>query len=416
MAKRDLREKMLTPSSCQLTIRAYNDMKKSFAGRHVEPFRAVQWRLFSVSLGISLLLFSGCGKQNIAAMPPPKVGVTAVVCQDFLWRVEFPAKICGSREVQVRAQVGGILKERIYEEGQFVEKGQTLFLIDPQSYEIALRKAEGALALAKTELFRCERDFKRMENLARDNAISQKDFDNALSAFETAKARYTVAEEGLNEAEVNLNYTRVEAPIDGIVRKEQQSVGNLISPGGASGLLTQMTQTQSLHLTFSVPCRLWERMDAHFHRQPAPSNRADLTVEIILSDGNLSPEKGRIFFIDSNQDDLTSAVSMKAEVANSQGASGLMPGQLVRVRLLGRIYPQALLIPECAAIQTPAGTMVMVLDGENCVSIRPVQLETIGNVARVLSGLKSGDRVISEGIVKARPGNRVTPVDRPLVF
>ena len=206
---------------------------------------------------VILLILSGCKEKKPVQMAAPVVGVVRVAKQNIPLNIEVPAKITGSLEIQVRAQVGGILKSRNFREGEFVHQGSKLFEIDEAPYRAALTRAQGNLAQAESELKRTARDYKRMEKLHKAKAVSQKEYDDSLSAYEKAQANMKVAEGALHEAEINLGYTEVKAPISGIVRKEAQSVGNLVSPSGENSLLTSMVQICPLHANFSISGSTW---------------------------------------------------------------------------------------------------------------------------------------------------------------
>jgi membrane fusion protein (multidrug efflux system) len=360
---------------------------------------------------VFLLAASGCEDRKQMQAPPPLVGAARATRQNVPLTLEVPAKISGSLEIQIRAQVGGILKSRSFREGQYVNEGEKLFEIDPEPYQAALTRAQGALAQAQSELRRTGRDHERMKKLFRDKAVSQKDHDDSLSAHERAAANLKVAEGALREAEINLGYTDVKAPISGIVRKEEQSVGNLVSPSGTSSLLTSMVQICPLHATFSVSGAIWSNMAKGYHAGKIKLVKFDdYKVEAILSDGSVYPQIGRIIFVDSSEDNLTSSVSIKAEIPNDEKQQILLPGQFVRVRLIGAEYKDVVVTPQSAVMAAKTGSIVYVVKKDKTVEVRPVSAELIGNQAIIHSGLKEGEVVISEGIIKARPGIAVNAV------
>ena len=370
-------------------------------------------KLFSRVVPISLLaIFSSCDdKKQQMNMPPPMIGSLLVVKKDVPLNIEVPAKITGSLEIQIRSQVGGILKSRTYNEGQYVHQGDKLFEIDPAQYKASLSKAQGALAQAQSEVRRTSRDYERMRKLHKAAAISQKEHDDSLSALERAQANLKVAEGALKEAEINLGYTDVRAPISGIVRKEAQSVGSLISPAGESSLLTSMVQVCPLHAIFSVSGALWTRLaQKHISGQVRLVKFDDYKVEVYMSDGTKYSSDGKIIFVDSSEDSQTSSVSIKAEIPSSEHQNLLLPGQFVRIKLIGAMYKDALVIPSAAVISTTMGPIVYVVNKENEVEARPVNVEVVGNRAIIYNGLSEGENVIFEGIIKARPGQKVNAV------
>jgi membrane fusion protein (multidrug efflux system) len=362
-------------------------------------------------LPVVLLFVSGCEEKKQAQTPPPLVGVVKALKQNVPFVVEVPAKITGSLEIQIRAQVGGILKSRICQEGQYVKEGEKLFEIDPEPYKAALTRAQGTLAQAESELRRTARDYERMQKLFKDGAVSQKEHDDALSAYERAGANMKVAEGSLHEAEINLGYTEVKAPISGIVRKEAQSIGNLVSAAGESSLLTSMVQICPLHANFSISGSVWSKMNKSYRDGKIKlSKSGNYGIEVIMSDGSIYPKKGKIIFVDSSEDSQTSSVSVKAEIPNDKNQKLLLPGQFVRVRLLGAEYDNAIVIPPSALVSTPAGSVVYVINESKTVEVRPITAELTGDKVIVYSGLEEGETIVSEGIMKARPGQPVNTV------
>lgn len=379
------------------------------------------------ALTLCAFFASGCSKETgTASLPTPAVNAITVVQQDLPWDIEYPAQVAGSLEIQIRAQVGGILQARLYNEGEYVTAGTQLFQIDDKEYKVALEKAQGALAQAQAEERRTKRTYSRMKRLRADNAVSQQDYDNALSAYETAQANVKVAQAGVSDAEINLGYTKVTAPISGIAGKEAQSVGSLISASGESGFLTTMVQINPLYVNFSMPSRQFEKLAAGFvsgqiaigkedqqdkldagkYRQ-TPAENAPIYVEVLLNNGKIYPQKGKIIFFDSTENTQTSSLAMKAEFANPNNSRALMPGQFVRVRLVGAMYKNAILIPSSAVLNTAQGMLAYVIDANDTVVARPIQAQLQDDMYIVTDGLKAGDRIMSEGLIKVRPGQQV---------
>ena len=386
-------------------------------------------RAFLPVFVLPVLFFCGCKKADQSgAMPAPTVNAITVIQQDLPWNIEYPAQVAGSLEIQIRAQVGGILQARLYNEGEYVKEGTQLFQIDDKEYKVALEKAQGTLAQAQAEERRTQRTYARMKRLRADNAVSQQDYDNALSAYETAQANVKVAKAGVSDAEINLGYTKVTAPISGIAGKEAQSVGSLISPSGDSGFLTTMVQINPLYVNFSMPSRQFEKLAAGFvsgqisigsedqqdklsaeqYRKTA-ADEAPIYVEVLLNNGKIYPEKGKIVFFDSTENAQTSSLAMKAEFANPKNSRALMPGQFVRVRLVGAVYKNAILVPSSSLLNTTQGLMAYVIDDNNTVTARPVQAQLQDNMYIVTDGLKEGERIMREGLIKVRPGQQVQP-------
>ena len=369
--------------------------------------------VLSAILVMSMATLCACHKKDgagqAAALP---VSAIKVLKTDLPWNSEYPAQVVGSLQVQVRAQVGGILKARLFDEGAYVEQGTQLFQIDPAEYEVALQRAEGALAQARTDVNRTRRDYERMKRLREDNAVSQKDYDDSLSAYEAAQAAVKVAQAGVSDAKINLEYTKVLAPISGITGKEAQSVGSLVSPAGEGGLLTTMVQIQPLWVNFSMPSSQFYQLAKGYTDGTISVDAKEgknIYVEALMSDGRVYPEKGSIIFFDSSEDTKTSSLAMRAEFPNPGTQRMLMPGQFVRVRLIGATYKDAVLVPASAVLSTPTGNLVYIIGADNTVKSQPVKVQLQDNMYIVSEGLKGGETIISEGLIKIRPDMKVTP-------
>ncbi len=375
--------------------------------------------------GFSLFLTS-CQKQQQSAPAAVNVSAVKVLQQNLPWNIEYPAQVAGSLEIQIRARVGGILQSRLYNEGEFVTAGTQLFQIDDAEYKVALEKAQGSLAQAQAEEKRTYRTYQRMKTLRASNAVSQQDYDNALSAYETAQANVKVAQAAVEGAEINLGYTKVTAPISGIVGQALPSVGSFVSPTNESGYLTNMVQINPLYVKFSMPGSQFTKLADGFisgqiafgDMKPGQEEKADeyrekdvndvsVYVEALLPNGEVYPQRGKIIFFDSSENAQTSSIAMKAEFANPQDSRELMPGQFVRVHLVGATYKNAILIPSSAVLHTAKELLVYVVDANNAVEARPITGELLDDVYIVSSGLKAGETVISEGLTRIRPGQTV---------
>lgn len=374
----------------------------------------------------SSLFFVACHKQEASTPAAVNVSAVKVIQENLPWNIEYPAQVAGSLEIQIRAQVGGILESRLYNEGEFVTEGTQLFQIDDSEYKVALEKAQGSLAQAQAEERRTYRTYKRIKTLRDSNAVSQQDYDNALSAYETAQANVKVAQAAVEGAQINLGYTKVTAPISGIVGQAIPSVGSLISPAGESGYLTNMVQIDPLYVKFSMPGSQFTKLSEGFisgqiafgnmkpgQREGAAEyrdkdvNDVAIYVEAVLPNGDIYPQRGKIIFFDSSENAQTSSIAMKAEFANPSNSRLLMPGQFVRVHLIGATYKNAVLIPSSAVLHTANELLVYVVDANNAVEARPITGELLDDVYVVSSGLKNGETVISEGLTRVRPGQKV---------
>lgn len=364
---------------------------------------------------LSLMSAAGCGKDSsgqtpgAGAPPPSEVVVKTLVSADIPLDLEYVGQISGSREVQVRARVGGILLRRAYEEGAKVRQGDLLFEIDPEPLKAALEQAKGALGQSEARLASAKRNLDRMKKLRQADVISQKDIDDAQTEFEAATADVRTAQAKVREAGINLGYTKVEAPITGITSKETRSEGSLVGNTADSSLLTTINRIDPVYVNFSIPGAqaMKFRKDRAEGRVVFP-NGSDFEVRLLLSDGTQYPHPGHINFMDTQVDPQTGVVKARAEFPNPAGE--ILPGQFVRAKLLGAVLKQSMTVPQGAVLRTQQGPMVWVVNAQDMVEPRPVTLGvTLGNSYLLESGVNSGERVIVEGVIKVRPGAPVRP-------
>ena len=336
---------------------------------------------------------SGNGQQG---MPPSPVTIAEVRTESAVYTAQYPARVRGAREVEVRAQVSGILQQRNFQEGHAVEQGETLFQIDPEPYQLAVNSAQAELADATAMHQQAEREWQRVSGLYESNAASEREFDQARSAIEAAKARLARAESGLADARRNLRYTRVEAPINGLAGVESVTEGNLISAGA---YLTHIVQTDKLHLHFAIP-----ESDAQLYRaRLQQSNSQGNYVDVYNSQGQSYGVQGAINYTAPSIDAQTGRIVMRAEVDNRGNV--LLPGQFVRVELALQTFDDVVLINPTTVSQGPDGPQVYVVNGTEQAQARPVTLGPKVNGKQViLDGLSAGDKLIVNGHVAVRDG------------
>jgi membrane fusion protein (multidrug efflux system) len=377
------------------------------------PFAPARRSLYWLAAPLTSLALSACQdkQEGMPAMPPPEVTVVTVKPADVPLPLEYVGQTAGSREVEVRARVSGILLKRLYAEGRPVKAGDALYQIDPEQAKAALDQARGALEVEQAKLIRAKQDQARILPLFAENAVSQKDRDEAVANFESAQASAAAARARVREAQINMDYTRVTAPISGMTSKEVRSEGSLVSPSGDASLLTKISQLDPMYVNFSMSdnellrLRTWQ---AQGRFEPPEGER--YTVEVKLSDGSMFPTVGRLNFTDNLIDPSTGAIRSRAEFANPDGV--LLPGQFVRVYLKGGKLKNAMLIPQRAVLSTQQGKLVFVANAQNKAEPRPVELgDEVKNEVIVVRGLQAGDRVIVDGNIKARPGAPVKVVD-----
>jgi membrane fusion protein, multidrug efflux system len=363
---------------------------------------------FSRFLGIAAAAaaLSACTSDATPMQPPPpEVEVQTVDTTPVPLDLTYTARTQGSREVEVRARVGGILLKRRYEEGKSVQQGQPMFLIDPEPVRARLATARAEVAVAKARLDEARRERDRVLPLFEKNAVSQSRRDEVVSGFEVAAANVTAAESNLRTAELDLEYTDVRAPISGLTSREVLSEGSLVSTDQTSSLLTRIVQADPLYIEFAVP----EAEASLIRTTLASAKDAGLGVKLVMEGGQEYGESAKLTFVD-NAVDLGSGTVRARAVLPNPGAK-LIPGQFVRAKVEGVTLANALAIPRKAVMSGPQGRFVWLVGKEQKVEIRPVQVgRSMGNNIMVTGGLSAGERFIVEGVLKVQPGIVVNPV------
>ncbi|ORE91625.1 efflux RND transporter periplasmic adaptor subunit [Aurantimonas sp. 22II-16-19i] len=354
------------------------------------------------------LLVSAPAQAQAPNMPPPQVTVETLQAKTVPVTYEYPGRIVASREVEVRARVGGILLSREFDEGSRVKKGDLLFTIDPATYQAQVALAKAQVAQAEAQLSQARRSEERARALTRRGASSQSTLDDAVSARELAEAQVEAAEAQLRTANLSLDYATVEAPAGGITSLEQVPEGSLLSTGD---LLTKISQIDPVYANFSAAdteaASIREMVEGGALAGAASAE--ELKVEIVFGDGQTYGETGRIDFTSTSIDTQTGTILSRATMPNPEAR--LLPGQFVRLRLKGLVARDAIVIPAEALMQGPQGVFVYTVDDENVAAVAPIEIERqIPDGYLVKSGLKAGDRLITKGVVKVRPGAPVNPV------
>ena len=360
-------------------------------------------RLLAIALSVLVAACSqGDAKQKKddakAAPPPVPVSVIEVAPRDVPVSFEAVGRTEGSREVQVRARVAGILEKQLYTEGDSVQAGTTLFQIERAPFEIELAQARGTLAQERSREELAQKEAERLKLLVDRRAISQKEADQAISAVSQSSAAVQVARARVRQAELNLSYTTVAAPIDGITGRALQSIGSLVSPTNETAMLTTLTRGDPLWVRFALS-------EPEF----ATVRGADKAVEVRLetADGRAYPQPAHVNFSGSSVDAATGTVQMRAEVPNPD--LGLLPGQFVRVRVIAGTQ-QAIVVPQTAVMQNEGGRFVWVAGPDGKAVQRAIRAGNwLGKDWIVLEGLKAGDAVIVDNVVRMRAGAAVAP-------
>jgi RND family efflux transporter MFP subunit len=374
-----------------------------------------------VVIGLFVEAMRPKGVSGAPSGASPDVEVVQVEQKDVPIFGEWIGTLDGFTNADVRAQVAGYLLRQGYQEGAFVKKGQLLFEIDPRPFQAALDQAEGQLAQAKAMLAnaqavqgRTQLDVERYTPLAKEQAASQQDLDNAVqnnlaakATVATAQAQIKTGEAAVETAKINLDFTRLVAPIDGIAGQAQLQVGALVNPN--SGPVTSVSTVDPIKVYFTVSER--EYLDWR-RRFPTESSRLaadkNLRLELILADGSTYPHTGSFYFADRQVNESTGAIRIAGLFPNP--GNNLRPGGYAKVRTAKNVQKGALLVPQRAVTELQGGYQVAVVDGENKVSIRSVKVgDRAGTEWIVAEGLKQGERVVVEGVQKVRPGMQVNP-------
>ncbi|MFA9435433.1 MAG: efflux RND transporter periplasmic adaptor subunit [Deltaproteobacteria bacterium] len=350
-------------------------------------------------------LMSGCSEPEKPPPPPTEVTVMQVQPKDTPVTFEFVGMTESSQQVEVRARVEGFLEERLYTEGSIVKKGQVMFKMDRKPFEAQLDSAKGALAQQKARLWTARANLKRIIPLAKANALSKKDRDDAQGQFNAAAAAVDMAQADVETAELNLGYTTIYAPVTGISSFSRIQEGAYLNP--ANSLLTYVAHLDPIWVNFSISedeMLKYQRELKSGRLASAGPNSA--SVEIVMADGSVFPEIGRLFFKDANYSTETGTFLVRATVPNPKG--GIRPGQFVRARIKGTSRPNAILVPQQAVLQGAKGFFVWIVDQDGKAQIRNVEVGDWQNDNWfVFKGLSAGESVITDGIVHLSVGKPV---------
>ena len=354
------------------------------------------------TLVVCALILVACGKPETPPSPPPEVKVLKVEPRDTPVSFEFVGSTVSSQQVEVRARVNGFLNKRLYLEGSIVKLGQTMFQMDPKPFEAKLAVAKGALAEQQARLWTAQANLKRVKPLAQANAVSKKDLDDAMGEVNAAAAAVVMARADVETAQLKLGYTTINAPVSGVTSFARIQDGAYINQ--KSGPLTYVAQLDPIWVDFSISedemLRLREQVKKGLLR--FPENDA-FVVAIVLADGTLFPNTGRIIFRDANYSAQTGTFLLRATFENPDGT--LRPGQFVRVLVKGAMRPNAILMPQAAVLQGAGGFFVWIVDKDGKAEPRPIEVgDWQGDNWFVLNGLPTGERVITDSISRLSAG------------
>ena len=364
--------------------------------------------LSTIFVGICLLMLGGCSSSKAApATPPAVVEVATVVQQDTPIYSEWVAVLDGYVNAQIQPRVSGYVIRQNYKEGSVVRRGDVLFEIDPRPFRAALDQAKGQLAQAEAQLGKANLDVERDRPLAQARAIAQSQLDTEIQAKLGAQALVQAAKANVEQAQLNLEWTKVTSLISGIAGIAQVQIGNLVGP---NSVLTSVSQVDPIKVYFTVS----EQQFTDFRRrfpteQSVAEQRKRMPLQLILSDGSVYERPGTIYFADREINPATGAIRIAGVFPNPTNL--LRPGGYGRVRASARTQTGALLVPQRAVIELQGSQQVAVVGEDNKVSIRPVTVgERVGSLWIVNDGLKPGERVVVEGLQKVRDGSPVKVV------
>jgi membrane fusion protein (multidrug efflux system) len=351
----------------------------------------------------------GCSKGPQQAPQPPTVEVMTFIQKDVpVYRV-WIGTLDGMVNATIRAQVQGYLIKQNYREGDLVRKGQVLFEIDPRTFQAALEQAKGQLAAQQARWTTAKANLSRIKPLAEQNAVSKKDLDDSIGTEQSARAAVLSAQATVDKAQLDLGFTKITSPVDGIAGLAKAQIGNLVGPG-ATEELTTVSTVNPIKVYFQL-----SEQEYIMAAQRSASSREAKEAQLILADGSVYPEKGRFAFADRQVNILTGTIKVAGLFPNP--GNFLRPGQYGKVRVATSIRKDALLVPQRAVAEIQGKYMVAVVGADSKVDIRPVKpAERVDNLWVILEGLKPGERVVVEGIQKVRPGMPVTPkayVEKP---
>ena len=370
---------------------------------------SVRRRAFKVLLfGCFLLFLAGCSGGKAAPVPPPLVvEVATVVQQDTPIYSEWVATLDGYVNAQIQPRVSGYIIKQNYKEGSVVRKGEVLFEIDPRPFKAALDQAKAQLAQAEAQLGKASLDVERDTPLAQARAIAKSQLDTEIQAKLGAQALVLAAKANVEQAELNMEFTKVTSLVSGIAGIAQVQIGNLVGP---SSVLTSVSQVDPIKAYFTVS----EQVFTDFHRrfpteQSVEEQRKHIRLQLLLADGSVYERSGTVYFADRQVNPATGAIRIAGVFANPNNL--LRPGGYGRVRASVKTQSGALLVPQRAVMELQGSHQVAVVGSDNKVSIRPVTVgERVGKLWIVTEGLKPGERVVVEGVMKVRDGVAVRAV------
>lgn len=377
------------------------------AARHFQPVVGL--------LGLMVLAGGGCGssEREPGSMPTLPVGVVTVDRRDVPLSVEMVGATLGTQDVPIRARVEGFLETMNFVEGRFVSKGDLLYTIDPQPFQAKLVEAQSGLAAARTNLAKAQSDLARIRPLAEIDAVSQQDLDSAVAQEAAARANVRASEAGVDLAEIQLSYSRIIAPIDGLIGLSKAKPGEFVGREPNPVVLNTLSDIDPIRVRFSISEREYLVLARNYleqgvaERQNAAGQRPNDMI-LLLADGSEHPHPGRVIATAQSIDPETGTYTVEASFPNPNNI--LLPGQFARVRAPYRTLQDVTVVPRRAVVELQGFFRVYVVESDNTVSVRDIKTgPTTGNITIIEKGLDGGETIIVEGLQKVRPGMTVAP-------
>jgi len=362
---------------------------------------------------ISLSLIFSCKNESVKVIPPQKIKVYKVTTKTVPIYEEFVGQVFGEKDIPIRARVEGFLDEIHFKEGSNIEKGKLLYVIDPDSQKEAVVAKQSMVAQANTLLIQKESDLNRIKPLAALDAVSKRELDMAQAQRDAAISSLKAANADLNIAKINLSYTRILSPIDGIIGRTLAREGEFVGKNPNPVILNTVSDISNIRVQFFLSENEYLRIAEKYSKAQRDSTEGakvkKITVELYLSNGDLFNQKGLLDFIDRNIDTSTGTILVQATFPNPDKI--IRPGQFVRVKVKVMDFKDALLVPQKCLIELQGQYSVLIVNKENKIeTVQVVTGEKIPGYTIINSGIKSGDQVILEGLQKAKPGLTVIPV------
>ncbi len=355
-----------------------------------------------------LLVVAGCGKKKeTVALPPVKVNVVKAIVNDVPLYEDFVAQVFGLSDVDIRSRVEGWVTSVHFKEGSRVKKGDLLYIVDDIQYKTRVDREASELTRSKTELVRSQNELSRVKPLTELNALSKKDLDNATASYEAAEAQVKASEASLQNARIELGYTRVYAPFDGIVGMSNVRVGDYVSRAGTSSTLTTISSVGAVRVRFQISEREYLRI-AKLTKEELASARKN--VQLILADDSVYPQAGEVNFADREIDPKTGTLTIEATFQNPTGL--LRPGLFVKTRILLSTYPNAVLVPQRSVMQLQSLAQVFTISDSSTLKVNIVETgPKVGDAWIITKGIKAGDKVAVIGNASLTPNSKIEAVE-----